>query len=151
MNERFRKIIETFPAKMEHLNQSPFITKNELDNVPKMGIYVFYEEDRPVYVGRSERLKARLREHSQQSSGHMSATYAFNIAKKEAKESGIDTRKRRIDLERDPEFAPIYKQAKERISKMQIRVIGIEDPVEQTLFEVYAHLELGTDNEWGTH
>lgn len=117
----------------------------------RWGFGVFYEDGKPVYVGRSERLKSRLKEHSQQSSGHMSATYAFNIAKKEAKESGIDIRRRRIDLERDPEFARIYKEAKERISKMQIRVIGIEDPIEQTLFEVYAHLELGTDNEWGTH
>ena len=38
-----------------------------------------------------------------------------------------------------------------RVSKMQIRVIEIEDPVEQTLFEVYASLELETKNEWGTH
>ena len=34
---------------------------------------------------------------------------------------------------------------------MQIKIIGIEDPIEQTLFEVYASLELGTNNEWGTH
>ena len=34
---------------------------------------------------------------------------------------------------------------------MQVKLIEVENPVKQTLFEVYAALELGTDNEWDTH
>lgn len=151
MNEKFKEIIDTFPQKMKVLNNSSFITKSDLSSVPKKGIYVFYEEGKPVYVGRSERMRSRLREHSQQSSGHTSATFAFNIAKENARKSGIDINKRRIELERDPEFSLLYRNAKERVAKMKIKVIGMDDPIEQTLFEVYASLELGTDNEWGTH
>ena len=151
MNTKFKEIIDQFPLKMEKIKNSPVITINDLNNIPKRGIYVFYENDIPIYVGRSERLKSRLKEHSQQSSGHTSATFAFNIAKQDAKKADIDINRQRKDLEHDPEFANIYRAAKERVAKMQIRVIGIEDPIEQTLFEVYVSLELGTNNEWGTH
>ena len=27
---------------------------------------------------------------------------------------------------------------------MKVRVVEIEDPIDQTIFEVYAHMELGT-------
>jgi hypothetical protein len=151
MNLKFKEIIDQFPRLMEELTISPFITKSDLKDLPEHGIYVFYENGIPMYVGRSERLKSRLKEHSQQSSGHTSATFAFNIAKQDAKESGIDINKPRRDLERNPQFAQKYKDAKDRVSKMQIKAIEIDDPVEQTLFEVYAALELGTNNEWRTH
>lgn len=153
MNAKFEKIINTFPALMEKLNKSSFITKRDLKDAPDQGIYVFYEDGTPIYVGRSRRLKTRLREHSQQSSGHTSATFAFNLAKKRAKELGIEINKRRKDLQDDHDFSPIYKETKDRVSKMPIKAIGIEDPITQTLFEVYASLELRTteQNEWRTH
>jgi hypothetical protein len=38
----------------------------------------------------------------------------------------------------------LFLHAKERVSRMTVRVIEITDPIEQTLFEVYAALALGT-------
>lgn len=151
MNAEFKGIIDKFPIMMEKLNNSPFITKHDLREVPDKGIYVFYENDIPVYTGRSRRLKSRLREHSRQSAGHTSATYAFNLAKRKASRVGINLKRKRKNLESDPRFAQIYKETKERVAKMRIKVIGIDDPVKQTLFEVYASLELKTDNKWETH
>jgi hypothetical protein len=151
MNEKFKAIIDTFPALMEKINNSPNITKDDFKNLPKKGIYVFYEEGFPIYVGRTNRLKNRLMEHSQQSSGHNSATFAFNLAKEKAKNTTIDLKQCRKDLERDSQFSPIYTDEKKRVSRMKIKVIEIEDPVIQTLFEVYAHLELQTQNEFENH
>lgn len=151
MNEKFKEIINTFPALMERINNSPFITKDDFKNLPKKGIYVFYENGLPIYVGRTNRMKNRLMEHSKQSSGHNSATFAFNLAKEKAKKTSINLKQRRKDLEADPLFSPIYTEEKVRVSKMKIKVIDIEDPVVQTLFEVYAHLELKTQNEFENH
>jgi len=152
MNKEFSEIISKFSILMEELNNSSFIRKDELGNLPKQGIYVFYNEKGiALYVGRSKRLGARLKEHGQPSSGHTSATFAFNNAKRIAKERGLNIDRRRRDLESDLAFSKLYQQEKDRVSKMQIKVIGIEDPIVRTLFEVYVHLELKTDNKWIEH
>ena len=90
---------------------------------------------------------------ARRSSGHNSATFAFILAKEKAETSeGINLSQIREDLEKDPKFKPIYYQMKERVSKMQVKVVEVPDPVEQTFFEVYAALELDTPyNEWGCH
>jgi hypothetical protein len=108
-----------------------------------------------MYVGRSGRkgrIKQRIMEHSRPSSGHNTASFAFLIAKEDAENTKIDLNKSRDDLQDDADFEPLYTKAKERVSKMQVRVIEIPDSITQTLFEVYAALELNTPyNEWGTH
>ena len=59
----------------------------------------------------------------------------------------------RKELDKDPAFENLFAAAKERIRRMSVRVIEIDDPVTQTLFEVYASLTLGTQefNDFGTH
>jgi len=137
---------------MDKLNNSSFLDKEELKNIPDKGIYVFYENGNPVYVGRSEKLKKRIQQHNRPSSGHTSATFAFNIAKQIAQRSEIDIERSRSELEKDPKFVEIFKNAKIRVSNMQIKVIEIDDPITQTLFEVYSALELKTEyNDWRTH
>lgn len=40
----------------------------------------------------------------------------------------------------------------DKFSEMQVQVLQMGDPIEQTLFEVYAALELKTEyNNWETH
>ena len=151
LNVKFEKIINTYPALMEKLNKSNYITREDLKKVPDRGIYVFYDGKKPIYVGRSERMRSRLKEHSQQSSGQTSATFAFNLAKSRAKKLGIDITRNRKILEQDPHFSPIYKEEKTRVSKMKFKVIRINNPIKQTLFEVYASIELKTKQDWGTH
>ena len=105
------------------------------------GIYVLYERGRPMYVGRSDNLADRLLEHSQPSGGSETATFAFNIAKQEFPGSSSMVRK---DLVNHKVFQLLFDAAKERVRRMKVRVGSIVDPVEQTIFEVYAHLELQT-------
>jgi hypothetical protein len=55
-------------------------------------------------------------------------------------------------LQAIPEFRELFWQAKARVSRMTVRVVEIADPIEQTVFEVYAALALGTRyNDFETH
>ncbi len=116
------------------------------------GIYVLYDDNVPVYVGRSDRLADRLLEHSRPSSGSESASFAFNLAKREFRENNmggkleIDAMSRK-DMAKVPNFNALFAAAKKRVGEMQVRVAEVADPIEQSLLEVYAHLELGTDPE----
>jgi len=116
-------------------------------------MYVFYEGETPVYVGRSNRLKGRLAEHARPSSTHYSAPFAFNLAKEAAANRGMPTEgKGRSDLERVPESSRLFGAAKERVRKMRYRAVAVENQLVQTLLEVYIHLELGTKhNDFSTH
>ncbi len=78
------------------------------------------------------------------SSRSNSASFAFRLALDDAKGKGIDIDKPRGVLEADPDFQPFFLAAKERVSNMQIKYIELEDPIEQTIFEVYAAESLGT-------
>ena len=152
---QFKEIFETLPELLGQLINSQFYMRLELPSSLDQGIYVFYENEIPLYVGRTGRkgrFKTRLLEHGRPSSGHNTATFAFLIAKEKAREHKIDLEKSRDILEKDSEFKKLFLEAKERVSNMKIKVIEIDEPITQTLFEVYAALELETQyNEWGTH
>jgi len=152
MDDQFKGIIGLIPPLFERLIRSSIRPWSDLGRVPQKGIYVFLENGHPIYVGRTNRMKDRIKEHGRPSSTHNSAPFAFNLAKKVAVEKGIDLNKSRVELERDPTFAKLFSEAKERVSKMAVRVIEIEDPVVQTIFEVYASMELKTEfNDFDTH
>ena len=53
------------------------------------GVYVFFENEIPIYVGRTNNLKRRLREHAQGAT-HYDATFAFKLAKIEAEKGNVD-------------------------------------------------------------
>ena len=153
MDREFNNLVQQLPELLRRLSDSPLKSQSNLSNIPSKGIYVFYENGKPIYVGRTDHMKTRLQEHSRPSSKHNSATFAFNIAMKEAIKKGIDTKRYRNVLEQDQDFAPLFSKAKERVSKMGIRVVGIDDPIVQTLFEVYAVIALKTQeyNYFETH
>ena len=118
--------------------------------IPMKGIYVFYKSGKPLYVGRSDRMRERIREHGRPSSLHNSATFAFLLAMKMATCKGIDcTGRTRDDLQIADDFKPLYDQAKERVRNMQVKVVEVDDAIEQSVFEVYAALHLKTTREHG--
>lgn len=61
--------------------------------------------------------------------------------------------KSRAELEKDPTFASLFSEAKERVSRMGVRGIEIDNPFIQTLFEVYTTIALKTTeyNVFDTH
>lgn len=153
MGNKFKKYIDQLPRLLEDLGQQELRSRNNLVGIPKRGIYVFFEHENPIYVGRSDRMKERIQQHGRPSSGHNSAPFAFNLAKDAAKRKGIDVNKKRDELEKGPAFRDLFKKAKESVLLMSVQVIKIDDPILQTLFEVYAAIALNTTkyNDFETH
>ncbi len=153
MKGEFKEMIDKFPGWLDRLQKSPSFSRDEIKNVPNQGIYVFYDEkNRPLYVGRSDRMRTRLFEHSRPSSGHNSATFAFILAKEKLKKTEIGITKSRNNLQLEKDFSEKYDEAKVDVSKMRVRVTEIIEPAEQALFEIYAALELNTPyNLWENH
>ena len=152
MNDKFDEMIDQLPLLLNQLVISPSKNRDTLGALPKKGIYVFYENECPIYVGRSNRIRERLLEHSRPSSTHTSATFAFNLAKEDAIKKEIDVNnKARVHLETDSDFSSLFSEAKKRVSRMSIKVINIDDPIIQTIFEVYVSVKFNTFNEFDNH
>lgn len=92
------------PHLLRKLLEAELRSRDNLRGIPQRGVYVLYEESRPIYVGRSNRLGDRLLEHGRPSSTHNSAPFAFNLAKEEAAKRGVDTSQARNQLEKDTVF-----------------------------------------------
>ena len=152
MDIEFKKLIEQMPQLLSNLKKKKPLEMNNLDGIPTHGVYVFYEKNKPIYVGRSNRLKSRIREHYRESSTHDSATFAFNLAKEEM---GINQRTpiTRKELEKAPGFDRAFYEARLRVKEMEVRVVQIDDQATQALFEIYAVLALKTRryNNFRTH
>jgi len=143
------------PLRLQLLLEQPLIAIDDIGvtHVPQKGVYVLFEGNKPIYVGRSNRMKNRLKEHSQRSSDHYSATLAFRIAKQNTIAlQNIERKQTNEQLMKNSDFVEEFEAAKDRIARTKIRFIEIEDQIEQALFEIYAHLTLNTKyNDFSTH
>lgn len=74
MKDKFDEMIDKLPDLLKQLENSPSKKRDILGTLPQKGIYVFYENECPIYVGRSNRIKERLQEHSRPSSTHTSVS-----------------------------------------------------------------------------
>jgi hypothetical protein len=153
MKGEFERIIRKFPGWLDLLQKNPPLSRDDLSNVPDQGIYVYYnKENLPIYVGRSDRMRTRLLEHSRPSSGHTSATFAYLMAREKWNVLHPDETRTRKELETNEDFSKVYGEKKQELASMKVRVIEIVDPAEQALFEIYASLELETPyNAWENH
>ena len=116
----------------------------------KPGIYAFYEDVKPLYVGRSKQMRDRIMQHCRPSSGHTSTTFAFLLALAEAGEKHTDcTNRTRAVLQKAPDFEPIYDAVKAKVRQMAVRVVEVTDPIEQSVFEIYAALRLPAIRPYG--
>ena len=142
LEQRLRELVECEPR-----------LRSEFSPVPKVpAIYLLYEDDEPVYVGRTRDLRRRLGDHMRPSNNRYSATFAFRLAKKDAKSSGVSIDRPDAALEADPDFDAIFRAAKKRVASMHVRYLELRDPIEQTLLEVYAAESLATPyNSFETH
>ncbi len=118
-------------------------------DVPKCGVYLFSEGDDHLYVGRTDRLRSRHREHW--AGNHNDAPFAFKLARHSTNNvtKGGVTRKA---LTLDPVFSVAFASAKERVAAMQFRWVEEADPNRQCLLEIYATIVLGARyNDFGNH
>jgi hypothetical protein len=117
----------------------------------KAGIYVFYEDGRPAHGGLTRDLCQRLRGHIVRS--HYSATYAFKRARRDLnRQATYTTKGSRAELLKDPEFATAFHRHIELLKTLNVRFIEVNDPLQQYLLELYAHLEFNQPlDEFETH
>lgn len=111
------------------------------------GIYAFYHDGQPVYVGRTRNLRRRLCEHGRVGSSHYSASFAFLRARHAAEAAGHTASLvgiSRPDLARHDVFGPLFVSEKGVVASMTVRWVVVPEAVTQALLEVYAALELGT-------
>ncbi len=118
------------------------------------GIYLFVDGKTPIYVGQSRNLRNRLANHCRPSSGHNSASLAFNMAKCQYKAQ--HTRKvlpkTRAKIESDADFEQLFTVAKLSLNEMEVRWIEVKPAELRTVLEVYIAVLLGTKyNSFETH
>ena len=153
----FEEVIARLGPLLEELQGGPAYQGPTLRNLPRKGVYVFYEDGKPMYVGRvggnsRQTVRQRIRQHTIPSSGHNQATFAFRLLQEDlGLPVGHDS-----DMTR-PELAEKYKaeflERKRRVGNMEVRVAEVTDSVIQAVFEIYAALTLGTTryNRFDTH
>ena len=148
MDTIFWEAIDKMKPLMNELKGSEERSWDDSSDAPRRGVYVFYEKGNPIYVGRSNNMRRRIREHGAASSDRYSATFAFKLLR----ESLNEPEGRAEDIQRVHKEE--YRQQRERVRAMTFRAVAITDQLEQTLFETYAIIEMGIapqHNDFGTH
>jgi hypothetical protein len=155
MEARFRQLVDSLPPQLEALVTMDPVSYASLPSpLPQRAIYLFSEAGTHLYVGRTNRLRQRLRNHCVPDGTHYTATFAFRIARRdtgrlEATYSKVGSRAALTD---DPDFARAFEAAKQRVARMDIRYIEVPDPTLQALLEIYAATVLRTPyNDFDNH
>src|SRR5260370_11504447 len=82
MHEAFREYVEALHPSFERLEaMEPVTIKMLPKGAPSQCIYLFSEGQRHLYVGRTRKLRQRLRQHSIPASQHNQAVFAFRLAR----------------------------------------------------------------------
>lgn len=156
MHPLFTQVIESLHPTYEKLiNMQPVSNGMFPKNVPRKGVYLFTENGKHLYAGRTDNLKNRYGGHTRPSSGHNSAPFAFKLTRKitgriePAYGKGPDSRD---GLMLNPEFVQVFGEAKKRIRAMQFRYVEEEDATKQALLEAYCCIVLKTEyNDFENH
>ena len=151
---RYRGIADKLPLLLHQLRSAPEWRRGDSVLVPpEPGIYLFTRAGRAVYVGQTRNLRQRISNHAGAKSSHNQATYAFGLAMKAAMRKGRVFTGSRAAIASDPEFAEIFRVERERVARMPVRYLTIEDGDAElmTIFEVYAAIAFGTRQSFRTH
>src|SRR5262245_18122042 len=128
MNEVFRQHVERLHEKFEALIGMDPVSLERLPRVvPKSGIYLFSEGQSHLYVGRSKRIRQRLRYHC---GSAKDAPFAFKLARELTGniKAAYATEGSRQQLLSNAAFFAAFQAAKDRIRKMDIRYVEEPEP-----------------------
>ena len=107
------------------------------------GCYVLIENNKPIYVGISRSVLARLRQHFTGKT-HFDASLVYAIAQRRS-----PTKVKRAGVMQDPVFQMAFLSAQTYLRSVHVSFVEIENPLELYVFEAFAAIELGTF-EWNT-
>ena len=157
MDKRFAAFVERLHPAFVTLTKRAAVKDGTIPDYggSQCGVYLFTEAGNHLYVGRSNRLLARYKNHWMPNKTEREAAFAFKLAreatgfKKATYKKGPGSRK---DLALDPGFITAFSAAKARIRSMEYRWVEEIDPTCQCLLEIYAAVVLDTPyNDFDTH
>ena len=153
MNRDFKQAVDSLQPKYKALLAMEPVTLADLPRqMPKKGVYLFSEGDRPLYADRTNRLRSRLQGHVRDS--HYTATLAFLMARIQTDkvQPSYKPQGSRTDLLRNREFRGAFDSARQKIRHLDIRYVEEADPVRQALLEIYIALASGAEhNSFDNH
>jgi predicted GIY-YIG superfamily endonuclease len=150
MSPEFQQAVESLHAKCEHLIDSSPYEKGA--TLPREGVYLFSENGNPYYVGRSNNISQRRRQHTRRCSQINQAALAALMARKETGREVDYRRGARERLLQDQKFMDAFKRAKERVRAMEFRAVAEPDQTKQALLEIYCAITLKTPhNDFSVH
>ena len=185
-NDEANEILTRMPRLLDKLLDQALLDQEPMPSeLCRSGIYVFYENNEPLYVGRSDNIRRRIQMHSRPSSPAGSANFAFILTRdiwniwdgpcwqgplpktgsiiaretrritnwNETLAKDIQLTQRRLLA--DGDIHHDFNCQKERIGRMNVRVIQVDDPPKQftqAMFAVYAARALNTRyNDFSNH
>lgn len=152
MDHEFAKLVESLHPKLEKLlGCTPHIGPGKLpEGVPEKAVYLFTENGDHLYVGRTDRLRRRYREHlTGKSNG---APFAFKLARHITKNMTKGNPTRKYLEEEDEAFSKSFLESKERVAQMEFRWVEENDSNNQCLLEIYATIALKAKyNDFNNH
>jgi hypothetical protein len=155
MHATFAALANDLDPKFQALmNMSPVRYGTLSKDLPARAIYLFSEKDQHLYVGRTNRLRQRLRGHCIPSATHFTATFAFRMAREATglRRATYTAKGSRAALVDHEVFGPQFIAAKQRIPQMELRYVEETDPVRQVLLEIYTAVVLKTPfNDFENH
>jgi predicted GIY-YIG superfamily endonuclease len=151
--DRFDDVVESVRAKFAALVASPkYSIKLLPTDIPKAGIYLFSEDGKSLYVGRTNKLRRRLQQHTRDN--HNQATFGFLLARIETGKLNASYRPEgsRTALLLEPGFRSAFDAARRRITEMDVQFVEELDAVRQTVLEVFVALETKAKfNDFNNH
>ena len=156
MNSDFAKFVETLHPSFESLMAMKPISNGAVPlGMPSQGVYLFSEAGRHLYVGRSNNLRQRYKQHSNPGSSHNQAVFAFKIAREATgKINAVYGRgpDNRSGLVKDIDFSLAFIEGKARVKRMDYRFVEERDQTRQALLELYCAIALNCPyNDFNTH
>jgi hypothetical protein len=155
LHPSFVHVVESLqPAFERLLAQAPTKPVKLPAGLPSAGVYLFTEEGKHLYVGRSNNLRRRMQRHGSPGATYKQAAFAFRLAREQTGnlEASYKAEGSRAHLMEDPEFALAFANAKNRIRNMDLRFVEESDPLRQAFLEMYVAVALGTPyNDFENH
>ena len=141
----FVSVLEEAKKAFARLENAPLKPVREVAIPHKTeGIYVFYEDGKPLRVGTSRNLRQRVKQHCR--GNHRSAAFAKLLARCETGIKG-GTRPGEGWESQCAKFSQLHEEfekARNRVRKMSVRWIEVSDRDVRYLLEFYAAKELPT-------
>lgn len=155
MHPRFQAATEALHGKFEALQAGRAYIYGQLPTrMAVCGVYLFSEDGRPLYIGRSNRLRERNFLHCRPGSQQNQASFAFKMAREAigAPKASYAKGGSRKALAATPDFQAAFAIAKERVRRMDYRFVEETDQTCQALLEAYCAIVLQTPyNDFDTH